>query len=128
VWELEEVLSSGDALVGQRIFVRGPLSKGLYAETLLRCRSGTCCNRGGGFIVLRVPVECDRTPEGPQICPDDPAHLLYLDNLGCFGDDSRRCCRADAHGQTVVVTGVLSRDQTSLGGWFHMSNAAICSH
>jgi hypothetical protein len=126
VWDLEDILSSGDELVGQRIFVRGPLSKGLYAETLLRCRSGRCCNRGAGFVELRVPIECKPTPDGPQICPNDAAHTLNLDNLTCVGDDSLRCCPSDAHGQSVVATGILRKDQGP-GGGYHMSNVAICA-
>jgi hypothetical protein len=118
------VLASGDRLLGRRIYVTGPLTRGIFALTLRKCPAGTCCNGGGAYLELTVPHECG--PPGEFCLHDDLAHTLLLDDLSCAGDESTLCCPIDAQGQTIVVRGTLRRD-SGLGGWYHLDSAALCA-
>lgn len=127
VWNLDDVLSSGDHLLGQVVFVRGPLGRGLYTQTLLRCRPNECCNRGAGFIELSLPRSPNPCVAGDRACSrDDPDHTLLLDGIQCVGDDSTICCPVRADGETVVVRGTLVRARER-GAWYRLSGAALCA-
>jgi hypothetical protein len=130
ILELADVLRSGGGLVGQRISVRGPLTRGFGACVIRGCRSKKCCNDGcSAFVELRVPHTC----EPP--CPiDDWTQALLLDGLLCLSDSASddssvpvtMCCPFAVDGQVAVARGTLHRDEGRTG-FYHLVDAAICA-
>ena len=49
-----------------------------------------CCNRTAADVFL-----------------GDDAGALFIERVSCFGDDSGKCCRVPAYGQTVAATGLF---------------------
>jgi hypothetical protein len=96
------------ALVGKTVRVRGPLVVGRLGDEVETCAPGQCC-----------------TPRWRAITIGGAAEELALSSLSCWGDDSRKCCNAPALGQTVIATGVLSRDYYAAGTWV-LSASTVC--
>jgi hypothetical protein len=125
IHSLDEVLVSGEALLGESIHVRGPLFESIYACTIRGCRTSSCCNRCGAFLELVRPHPCV-PPPGAEICLHGvPEHTLRLGGLNCSGDDSKKCCPFAALGQSVVVRGTLVRDSSNQ--YYELAGAALCA-
>lgn len=72
---------------GDRVVVRGPLWIGApMFSTMVKCARNQCCNRVGGPVSVGA---------------------LFLQELGCVGDNSGVCCTVPAFGQDVIATGVV---------------------
>lgn len=96
-----EFASSAEQHEGQVVRVRGVLGIRPGSTTEKACFTQgslkpACCNTSTAVVVLdAVPTQ------------------LTLEGLFCAGDDSGMCCNAPAYGQTVVVTGRLTRSSSS---------------
>jgi hypothetical protein len=125
VFDLADVLA-GQAPLGQKTYVRGPLTRGFGACTLRGCREGKCCNRCGAFIELHLPQPCEPVDGGPQVCLDDDAHTIRLEGVGCTGDDSAMCCPFfGLYERTVIARGTLKKEEGP-HGWYVLSGASVC--
>jgi hypothetical protein len=127
VYELEDVLSSGSALMGKQIYVRGPLTRGIYYCTLRRCGRRRCCNSCSGWLMLQVPPGCE-VPAGcgECLCVESVAYTLFLEGLECYGDDSMKCCPFEPDGRTVIVRGTLKR-KPGASSFYHLTDSAMCA-
>jgi hypothetical protein len=88
-----DLLVRGDALLGQAVRVRGPLSVREAGCTAAECFPGQCCNECTGGLVVGDPESSRRS--------------VLLRHLPCHGDDSKVCCGMQAVGQEIVVVGKL---------------------
>ena len=95
---------------GRVVSVGGPLRYGDFATTLAKCTAfepvakkelRACCNRTWGQILVG-----EGTARGKAI---------YLEGVGCSGDESRSCCDLIVNGQQVVVTGALHEKHDRFG-------------
>ncbi len=92
--KVSDVYQRGDALLGQNVHLQGPLHVLDGVCTMAMCRSsGDCCNQCFGWLVLGDPH----------------GQFVMLRHHTCYGDESSICCRTEARGQDVVVTGTLVR-------------------
>jgi hypothetical protein len=141
VWTVREVFAQRGALLEQEIYVKGLLDRNYYAGTTFDCKPGACCNRLDAPLKLRIPNTClDRDARVPGHCMDENEYRasVKFDDLGCVGDDSKRCCPFDP-GQEVVVRGILHGkwfsgadlppEAASHAGWYwyHLSSVAMCA-
>jgi hypothetical protein len=90
-----DLLPRATGLVGTRIVVRGALSVGSGGRAFCR-PDEPCCGRNTRAVVVGAK---DLDADG----------LLFVEKLGCEGDDSRLCCNVPAYGQQVRVEGQLAR-------------------
>jgi hypothetical protein len=92
---IDEILTSGAALLTERVRIRGRLWVSDSACTAGYC-PGDCCNECWAWLLV-----------------GDDARLggksVLLKGTACRGDDSLVCCRTHAAGQDVVVEGTLLR-------------------
>jgi hypothetical protein len=107
---VESLEAETSELVGRRVSVRGPLSKGPIFSTAMECVASDgrgCCNQVGGPVLI-----------GP----------VGLEGLFCGGDDSALCCNAPADGRIVVATGILAphHDVSEVARW-KLAHAELCS-
>ncbi len=101
----------GDGLTGlegRPTRVSGTLRAGSGYRTAVGC-DDDCCNSSGGPMVV-----------------GEETNGLVLDGLGCFGDESRRCCDI-VPGQRVIAEGKLRRykRQPEYSGWM-LEDAQLC--
>ena len=83
-------------MLGQSVRLRGPLRTFEGVCTAAACRrQGDCCNDCVGWLVVGDPASKTTS--------------VMLRHHGCYGDESGICCRTEAVGQDVVVTGKLVR-------------------
>jgi hypothetical protein len=87
------LITRAPSLVGKRVSVKGPLELTGASTTAVGClRPGDCCNGvGAGLGIGGAPSR------------------LFLDGLGCPGDESRSCCDIGLRG-AIVATGILERE------------------
>ena len=88
------LVKKAPTLVGQAVHVRGPLVVGPLQDPVQICASGTCCE-----------------PRWRAISIGGADDALTLEDLECYGDDSRLCCNAQALGQNVIATGILAHSK-----------------
>jgi hypothetical protein len=122
VWQLEEVLSSADALIDKRIQVLGPLTHSIYSCMGAECPSSTCCNRCVANYVLRLQHSCDPIPGLGSCMLDDSAHTIVIDDLTCAKDDLVNCCPSASEPEPTVVRGTLRRDESG----YHLFASSVC--
>jgi hypothetical protein len=120
--------------LGQRILVRGPLTRGMFICSIVSCSSKARCNNGcAAFLELSLPHPCD--PSNLEACSlDDWKHTLLLDGLTCLRDSPREdsrddkvttCCPFVPSGRSVVARGML-RENEGRTGFYHLVDASIC--
>jgi hypothetical protein len=114
---VREILAVAQSLSGGVVRVRGALGVGPSQP-----------NHPRGDI---IPAKCDPAVKCCKnlfapVLVGGVAGTLPIDGLTCYGDDSRLCCNAPAHGQNVIVSGRLVRDDPyGQRGW-HLVSATIC--
>jgi hypothetical protein len=111
-----DLVGSAQQHEGQIVRVRGSLKiQQTSMSTQMICfapgsaEKRACCEVSSGIIVL------DGVP-GP----------LALDGLFCGGDESETCCNAPAYGQTVVVTGRLTRSPSRWTSGWTIAEPTLC--
>jgi hypothetical protein len=118
---LENVIRAPEQHLGRPIAIRGALNTGPgVLSTLIMCpRENRCCNHTSTTLMLGAAEELDSS------------RLLVLESaqspeqFSCAGDDSKRCCKLDAHGQEVIATGILVR-ATGYPG-LRLTEATVCA-
>jgi hypothetical protein len=103
-----ELATRVSGLAHQTVHVRGPLIVGPVNPDLSAHDMGEhrpCGTRGRWIAIGGAPVK------------------LLLERMSCYGDDSRLCCTAPAHGQPVVATGRLEERD---GKW-SLHEPRLCS-
>jgi len=93
-----DVLSSGEARLGEIVQVRGRLGVSPLAPRPRVLPKDSSAAIGGRT--------CDGRVEGSVVLDGSP-HVPSLEGFTCSGDESRQCCNAPAYGQAVVATGRL---------------------
>lgn len=91
-----QVAAEADALIGNRVVVRGVLRIVPVGCTLAYCEN-RCCNECRGTY----EIGDDDNPAAP--------YAILEDVEPCMGDESRLCCPYAADSERVVVAGLLAR-------------------
>jgi hypothetical protein len=110
-----ELYPDANAVLGQRVSVRGPLGVGSLFRSLVGCQSQPlreCCNSAHGPVVI------------------GGAPWLELGGFFCSGDESQACCNAPAYGQTVIATGRLESEENAnprRASGFRLMETELCA-
>jgi hypothetical protein len=115
-----EILAKTKTLSGGVVRVRGALGVGALVPAVYS--SGMDWERPK----CDPDVACCRSLWTPVLVGGADG-ALSIEGMWCGGDESRVCCNAPAYGQTVIASGVLSREpqERKTVGW-RLSNVSVC--